>query len=125
MTYGWWDQQIHAGPDRDLDDILLKGYEIALLPYHEGTFAMASFGHLMGGYDAAYYGYMWSQVFGDDMFSRFEAEGVTNPKVGMAYRREVLGKGGALDADDILVNFLGREPNNGAFLKKLGIEGTD
>jgi Zn-dependent oligopeptidase len=59
------------------------------------------------------------------MFSRFEAEGVTNPEVGMAYRREVLGKGGALDADDILVNFLGREPNNGAFLKKLGIEGTD
>ncbi|HJS72627.1 MAG TPA: M3 family metallopeptidase [Acidimicrobiia bacterium] len=125
MTYGWWDQQIHAGPDRDLDDILLKGYEIALLPYHEGTFALASFGHLMGGYDAAYYGYMWSQVFGDDMFSRFEAEGVTNPEVGMAYRREVLGKGGALDADDILVNFLGREPNNEAFLRKLGIEGTD
>jgi Zn-dependent oligopeptidase len=125
MTYGWWDQQIHAGPDRDLDDILVKGYEIALLPYHQGTFALASFGHLMGGYDAAYYGYMWSQVFGDDMFSRFETEGVTNPEVGMAYRNEVLGKGGALDADDMLVNFLGRNPSNRAFLEKLGIEGTN
>jgi Zn-dependent oligopeptidase len=125
MTYGWWDQQIHAGPDRDLDDILVKGYEIALLPYHQGTFALASFGHLMGGYDAAYYGYMWSQVFGDDMFSRFETEGVTNPEVGMAYRNEVLGKGGALDADDMLVNFLGRNPSNRAFLETLGIEGTN
>ncbi|MFP3883234.1 MAG: M3 family metallopeptidase [Actinomycetota bacterium] len=125
MTYGWWDQQIHGGPDRDLDEILVKGYEISLLPHQKGTFAMASFGHLMGGYDAAYYGYMWSQVFGDDMFSRFEEEGVTNPEVGRSYRREVIGRGGSLDANEMLLNFLGREPTNKSFLKKLGIEGTD
>jgi thimet oligopeptidase len=76
----------------------------------------------MGGYDAAYYGYMWSEVFGDDMFSRFEEEGVTNPDVGMAYRREVLEKGGSVDADQMLTRFLGREPENTAFLRKLGIE---
>jgi thimet oligopeptidase len=125
MALGWWDQQIHAGPDRDLDQILLGGSEISLLPHHEGTFALSGFGHLMGGYDASYYGYMWSEVFGDDMFSRFDEEGVTNPDVGMAYRREVIGRGGALDAGDMLVNFLGREPNNEAFLRKLGIEGTE
>jgi Zn-dependent oligopeptidase len=125
MTYGWWDQQIHGGGDRDLDEILVKGYEISLLPHQRGTFALASFGHLMGGYDAAYYGYMWSQVYGDDMFSRFEEEGVTNPDVGRAYREEVLGRGGSLDAGEMLLNFLGREPNNKAFLKKLGIQGTD
>ncbi|MGA7096464.1 MAG: M3 family metallopeptidase, partial [Acidimicrobiia bacterium] len=67
-------------------------------------------------------GYMWSEVLGDDMFSRFEEEGVTNPDVGMAYRREVLEKGGSLDADEMLVNFLGRKPENGAFLRKLGID---
>lgn len=125
LQYGWWDQQIHGGPDRDLDHIYEKGTELSLLPMHQGTFPLASFGHLMGGYDASYYGYMWSEVFGDDMFSRFEEEGVTNPEVGMAYRREVLEKGGSLDGDDILRNFLGREPNNGAFLRKLGISGTD
>ena len=43
----------------------------------------------------------------------------------MAYRREVLEKGGSLDADQMLVGFLGREPDNGAFLRKLGITGTD
>lgn len=124
MTYGWWDQQIHGGPDRDLDEILVEGYEISLLPYHEDTFFLSSFGHLMGGYDASYYGYMWSEVFGDDMFSRFEAEGVTNPEVGKAYRQEVIGRGGTLDAEDMLVNFLGRKPSNEAFLRKLGIAGT-
>lgn len=125
MTYGWWDQELHGGPDRDLDAIYARGSEISQLPPHEGTFSLASFGHVMGGYDAGYYGYMWAEVFGDDMFSRFEAEGVTNPEVGRSYRREVLGRGGALDADEMLVNFLGREPSNEAFLEKLGIEGTN
>jgi thimet oligopeptidase len=106
----------------DLDQVLREGARLGLMPFHEGTFSLASFGHLMGGYDAAYYGYMWSEVFGDDMFSRFEEEGVTNPDVGMAYRREVLEKGGSVDADEMLTRFLGREPDNTAFLRKLGIE---
>lgn len=125
LQYGWWDQQLHGGPDRDLELIHVEGAKLSLLPIHEGTFPLASFGHLMGGYDASYYGYMWSEVFGDDMFSRFEEEGVTNPEVGMAYRREVLERGGTLDGDEMLRNFLGREPSNEAFLRKLGISGTD
>ena len=125
MQYGWWDQEMHRGPDRDLDAILSAGSEITMLPPHEGTFPLASFGHIMGGYDASYYGYMWAEVFGDDMFSRFEEQGVTNPDVGRAYRTEVLGRGGSLDANELLLNFLGREPNNEAFLRKLGISGTE
>jgi thimet oligopeptidase len=125
MQYGWWDQEMHRGPERDLDAILSAGSEITMLPPHEGTFPLASFGHIMGGYDASYYGYMWAEVFGDDMFSRFEEQGVTNPDVGRAYRTEVLGRGGSLDADELLLNFLGREPNNEAFLRKLGISGTE
>ncbi len=124
LQYGWWDQELHRGPDRDLDVIHTEGARLSLLPVHEGTFPLASFGHLLGGYDASYYGYMWSEVFGDDMFSRFEEEGVTNPEVGRAYRREVLERGGTLDGDEMLRNFLGREPNNEAFLRKLGISGT-
>ena len=123
LQYGWWDQTMHgAESEVDLDRILREGARLGLMPFHEGTFSLASFGHLMGGYDAAYYGYMWSEVFGDDMFSRFEEEGVTNPDVGMAYRREVLEKGGSVDADEMLTRFLGRAPENTAFLRKLGIE---
>jgi thimet oligopeptidase len=123
LQYGWWDQTMHGTESEiDLDQVLREGARLGLMPFHEGTFSLASFGHLMGGYDAAYYGYMWSEVFGDDMFSRFEEEGVTNPDVGMAYRREVLEKGGSVDADEMLTRFLGREPDNTAFLRKLGIE---
>jgi Zn-dependent oligopeptidase len=76
----------------------------------------------MSGYDAAYYGYLWSEVYGDDMFSRFETEGITSPTVGRAYRQQVIGKGGAADPEDMLVAFLGRKPDNEAFLRKVGIE---
>ena len=124
MQYGWWDQEMHSGTGRDLHDIHDEGSAISLMPPNEGTFALASFGHLMGGYDSSYYGYMWSEVFGDDMFSKFEDDGVTNPEVGMAYRRAVLEKGGTVDPDEMLREFLGREPNNKAFLRKLGISGT-
>ena len=94
-----------------------------MFPFHEGTYFLASFGHLMGGYDAGYYGYLWSEVFGDDMFSRFEDEGVLSPEVGGEYRREILEPNGTKDAYDMLRAFLGREPDNSTFLKKLGIEG--
>ena len=56
------------------------------------------------------------------MFSRFGDEGVTNPEVGMAYRREILERGGTVDADEMLLDFLGRKPDNTAFLRKLGID---
>ena len=122
ISFGWLDMGMH-GPrdDRDLDNILLEAQNITLLPPHEGTFFPSSFGHLMGGYDAGYYGYLWSEVFGDDMFSKFAADGVTSPEVGKAYRQAVLEPNGSKDASELLRDFLGREPSNEAFLAKLGI----
>ncbi len=121
MTFGMLDLEFH-GPDesKDLDAILRQTWEVTLLPLPEGTFYPGSFGHLFG-YDAAYYGYLWSEVYGDDMFSRFESEGVLSPNVGISYRREVLEPGGTRSGLGHLQAFLGREPDSAAFLRKLGI----
>jgi thimet oligopeptidase len=121
MTYGTLDMKLH-GPnsDRDLDKALEDASAISLLPMHEGTFFPASFGHMFG-YDAGYYGYLWSEVYGDDMWSRFEQEGYTSPEVGAEYRREILESGGSRDGMEHLRAFLGREPDNSAFLVNLGI----
>ena len=122
MMLGQIDMDLHTGPEPvDPHAVLRERAAIGLLPHHEGTFMLASFGHLLGGYDAGYYGYLWAEVFGQDMFSRFAEEGVLSPEVGMEYRRKVLEPGGTKDAYDLLHDFLGREPRNDAFLRKLGI----
>ena len=124
MMLGQIDMDLHTTSDPvDLLEVLERRAGTGLLPHHEGTFMLASFGHLLGGYDAGYYGYLWAEVFGQDMFTRFSEEGVLSPKVGMEYRRKVLEPGGTRDAYELLRDFLGREPRNDAFLRKLGIGG--
>jgi Zn-dependent oligopeptidase len=91
------------------------------MPYPEGTFMLSGFAHVMGGYDAGYYGYLWSEVIGDDMFGRFAREGVLSPLVGADYRHEILEPNGSRSASDLVRGFLGREPSNEAFLRLRGM----
>jgi thimet oligopeptidase len=122
MFLGRLDLAMHATAEPvDLDEAYRSSYQLTQLPFHEDTFFPAVFGHLMGGYDAGYYGYLWAQVYGDDMYSIFEAEGAMSPLVGARYREEVLATGGSRDAIDHLRAFLGREPSSDAFLAKLGL----
>ncbi|MDX1690774.1 MAG: M3 family metallopeptidase [Acidimicrobiia bacterium] len=121
LSFGMLDMRLHGPGDKDLDRINRETSELSGFPFHEGTFYPAGFGHLFG-YDAGYYGYLWSKVFGDDMFSRFADEGILSPDVGAAYRRHVLEPGGSLDAEELLRRFLGREPNEEAFLRQLGLQ---
>ncbi|MES3038593.1 MAG: M3 family metallopeptidase [Bdellovibrionota bacterium] len=86
-----------------------------------GNHFPASFGHLMGGYDAGYYGYLWSEVYAQDMFSIFPANNLTDSSVGMRYRKTILEKGNSKDAMDLIRDFLMREPSDKAFLEGLGI----
>ena len=82
---------------------------------------LAGFGHLAGGYDAGYYGYLWSRVYAEDMFTRFVKKGVLNPKVGADYRKWILEKGSSMDELELVKGFLKRKPNNKAFLKSIGV----
>ncbi len=122
VSLGLLDMGLHdTSEDRDLDAINRRSWEVTGLPFHEDTFYPGGFSHLFGGYDAGYYGYLWSKVYGDDMFGRFRAAGLMSADVGAAYRREILEAGGSRDAAEMLRSFLGREPSNGTFLELLGI----
>jgi Zn-dependent oligopeptidase len=118
------DQAYHGerGGERDSTALYSKLMrEVSLIPMNPGTHPEASFGHLMNGYDSGYYGYLWSKVYAQDMFSRFETEGLLNPAIGRVYRDQVLAPGGGADELDLVRAFLGREPNDEAFLKSLGL----
>ncbi|HZX68595.1 MAG TPA: M3 family metallopeptidase [Candidatus Elarobacter sp.] len=89
--------------------------------YVPGTHPQSEFGHLMGGYDAGYYGYLWSKVYAQDMFSRFKAQGLTSPVAGMAYRKDILAPARLQEPDAEVRAFLGRAMNPNAFYAELGI----
>lgn len=96
--------------------------KIRNLPLTKNTIPQASFGHIMGGYDAGYYGYLWSEVIAEDFFNEFEKHGIFNQELGMKLRREVLEKGGTLDETEMVKNFLGRKEEIGPFLQSIGLE---
>jgi thimet oligopeptidase len=122
VFYGQVDLAIHDGdPAPDLDEATRRAHEVVGVPYPEGTFLLSGFGHPMGGYDAGYYGYLWAEVIGDDMFGRFESEGVLSPEVGAAYRREILEANGRRPAEELVRAFLGRDPTPDAFLRLRGM----
>jgi thimet oligopeptidase len=122
--YGTVDLALHAeSTSPDIDEAMRRTFPVTGMPYPDGTHMLAGFGHLFGGYDAGYYGYLWAEVIGDDMFGRFATEGVTSADVGGQYRREILEPNGTRDADDLVRAFLGRDPSNEAFLRLRGMTG--
>ncbi len=126
IFYGLIDMTLHDKYDPEgnisTTDVVKKlQNEITLYPYLEGTNMQSAFGHLIG-YAAGYYGYLWSNVYAQDMFSVFEKNGVLDQKTGLRYRDIILAQGGSEDEIDLVKKFLNREPNQEAFLKSLGLE---
>lgn len=79
----------------------------------------ASFGHLAE-YGSRYYCYMWSKVYALDMFNHIKKQGLLNNEIGRKYIENVIGKGGSIEPEKLLVDFLGRQPDMEAFFDDFG-----
>ena len=112
---------LHTAAEPDMDRAIREAWKVTQLPFPEDTFMLAGFGHLMGGYDAGYYGYLWAEVIGDDMWSRFANEGITSPEVGRDYRRAILEPNGSKPGDELVRDFLGRPYSIDSFLRLRGM----
>ena len=112
------DMAIHGKEPADALAAWQKLQGATPLGYIPGTHFPGQFGHLMNGYEAGYYGYMWSEVMALDMLSAF-GDKLMNPEVGMRYRKEILGRGGEMRGGALVHNFLGRSPNPKAFFDEI------
>ncbi len=79
------------------------------------------FSHIIGGYSAGYYAYIWSEVLDADTVEWFKENGGMLRKNGDHFRQTLLSRGGAEDAMTLFRNFRGREPNIQPLLERRGL----
>lgn len=96
----------------------------ATVPPTPDTQFVAQFGHLAGGYDAGYYGYLWAKVMAIDMASIFKSSpgGFLDEKAGRRLREQVYGVGNTRDVAESVEAFLGRPRSQQAYLEYIGIK---
>ncbi len=111
------------GQEKNIEEIFKQLNERVTrnVSYDPEAHFYSSFGHLVG-YGARYYGYLWSRVLSVDVFDHLDKQGILKPNVGDRYVELVLGPGGSKDPNILMREFLGREPNDKAFSKNLGLE---
>ena len=94
--------------------------EITPYSFISGTHQQAAFDHLID-YATSYYGYLWSEVYAQDMYSVFESEGILNPIVGDRFRKIIFAPGSSSEPLELIKEFLGREVDTGPFLRRKGL----
>lgn len=128
LALGLLDLALHtqSDPDAKIDPLVLTNDVLArvFITPAPGTAMVTFFGHLAGGYDAGYYGYLWSLAIAQDMASVFEAspDKFLDAKIGRRLRDEVYGAAASRDVSESVERFLGRKPSTQPFLKFLGVE---
>ncbi len=127
LCFGKLDLELHVNTERyagrdveEVDREVLADYR---MPGAETGYTMLrAFTHIFdGGYEAGYYSYKWAEVLEADAFSRFAREGIFNPQTGRDFRRCILSKGNSKPAAELYRDFMQRDPDAEALLKRSGL----
>jgi thimet oligopeptidase len=116
--YASFDMRLHSGAPKQSLDTWIALEKATPLGHVEGTLKPANFAHLMGGYAAGYYGYLWSEVIAYDLLSAFEGR-MMDQALGRRYRTEILARGGERPPRQLVEAFLGRPASPSAFFAEL------
>ena len=104
----------------EADALAAAGIAVPSVP---PRYRSAYFNHVFGGaYAAAYYSYVWSEVFDADAVAWFGEHGGLRRENGEAFRRAVLSRGGSVDPGEAYRTFRGRDPDVGPLLARRGLD---
>ncbi len=100
------------------DALEAAGANLAAVP---PRYRLSYFSHIMGGYSAGYYSYIWSEVLDADTVEWFRENGGMTRENGQYFRDTLLSRGGSVEAMELFRNFRGREPDVEPFLERRGL----
>ena len=90
----------------------------AVPPRYRSTYFQHAF---LGGYDAGYYSYIWSEVLDADLVEWFHEHGGLQRSNGERFRQRLLSRGGSQDAMEMFAAVRGRGPRIEPLLERRGL----
>jgi len=95
--------------------------KIGMIPEIEPRYRSTYFLHMIDGYDAGYYVYTWAAVLDNDAFEAFREKGIFDQETATSFRKNVLNRMGTMEAEQMYLNFRGREPEIEPLLRNRGL----
>ena len=96
--------------------------KLGLIPEIAPRYRVTYFNHIIGGYAAGYYSYLWANVLDNDAFEAFKEHGIFDKNTADLFRYNVLEKGDSEDPMILYKNFRGAEPSLEPLLKNRGMK---
>ena len=95
--------------------------KIGLIPEIVVRYRSPYFSHIFsGGYSSGYYSYIWAELLDADAFEAFKETSLFDPETALAFRKNILEKGGSDDAMTLYRKFRGADPSIEPLLKRKG-----
>lgn len=125
LSLALFDLDLHGTPNdgRSLEQRLSDARErCGYWPLADFEHPAHAFDHLVNGYDAGYYAYLWSDVHALDLFTRFEAQGLLDRATGRALQETLLAPGASRPLRESIEVFLGRQASQEPYLRWHGLK---
>jgi peptidyl-dipeptidase Dcp len=96
--------------------------DLGLIPEIAPRYRATYFNHIIGGYAAGYYSYLWAEVLDTDAFEAFKEHGVFDAQTARAFRQHILERGNSDDPMNLYKAFRGAAPSMEPLLKMRGLK---
>jgi len=114
------DQIPNASALMDTEAQVMKAHGFDTVPVPP-RYRTPYFSHIMGGYAAGYYAYLWSEVLDANTVEWIEQHGGLNRTTGERMKRFLLARGGTEDPMVLFQQLVGHEPRLAPYLKRRGL----